>query len=94
MLACLVLSESDLAADLGLDLDRATRSIYLDVDYENTRGPTLAEGADPRAINRWMLGDTNNSGTVESADGGDEPKTKIFLIDRYRGEPVRVEVQP
>lgn len=87
-------SEQQLAAALGVRIDRTTDSIYRPWSAGQQEPTFVDSSIDPQRINRWMEGNTNNTNDQNGLDGGDVPLAKLFSIDRYSGALRRLEVQP
>lgn len=97
-----VYDERKLAAALGVQLDRDTRSVYRVISPSSplqgvpggVDGPEFLAGARGEDINAWIAGDTDLNGRVERADRGDAPEAALYALDRYSGAPRALEVQP
>lgn len=93
-----------LAAALGAQASPGSSCLYLPPPDPNgvvgaTNDPTsdfpqFVAGVDSIKINQWIEGDTNFNDRVEGPDGRDGPTAFVYSLDRYSGEPRRLEVQP
>lgn len=94
--------ETRLAASLGVEINRDSGCLYrprpairaADNPANFSSAPAFINGVDSIRINQWIEGDTNLNNLVEGPDGRDEPRARVFSIDRYTGTPLQVEVQP
>lgn len=87
-------NEQQLAGALGTRLDRDTDSIYKPWATGQSEPELIAASIQAQAINRWMEGDTDFSGSTDGGNAADVPLAKLFSIDRYTGTLRRLEVQP
>ncbi len=95
--------ERALAGDLGVNVDRQTRCIYrlsqwdparLGTDPFRPQFPAFVQGNNVTSqnIRRWIEGDTNFNGTP--VDGGDQPKGRVFTVDRFSGQARPIALRP
>jgi type II secretory pathway pseudopilin PulG len=85
-----IYNERVMARAFGVNLDRATDSVYQDPANTNYT-PALTGTVNINAISQYIEGDEDLNGTVNSED---RPWSRIYSIDRYSGAVRRVEVQP
>jgi hypothetical protein len=92
-----------LAGDLNVNVDRQTRTIYRmtqwdpatpGIDPYRPQFPAFVQGnlVTSQNITRWIEGDTNHNGTP--LDAGDQPKARVFTIDRFSGQARPIALQP
>lgn len=94
--------ETRLAASLMVEINRDSGCLYrprpairpTDNPADFSAAPAFINTVTSIRINQWIEGDTNLNDRVEGPDGNDEPRARIFSLDRYSGTPLQVEVQP